>query len=166
MPRNNPDNRVWIGLGVLGLGGGVWAYLRYQHRAKLRQMLEESGAVQAAVEHGLISWTPGDKSTASISFTDMKTADEAFAEILASLPKLPGSEREGLIAEIQGLGTQGKQIFEQATGVDVDAYVAPGTVGGRVVDTTRDLWSWVSGAPTVKANPEMAWDQYLADVGE
>jgi len=167
--KNNPDNNLMIGLGILALGAGAWTYSRTAQRKKLRKMLEDSPSVQLALGAGVLDWSPKEKAVERITLTGSKGADKAFAEILAELPPLPGEEgQEGLMAEAARLGTEAKEIFEHQTGLDVDPYFEEGTVGGRVLDTTRSGWSYVASfwGSDAKENPALSWEQFLATVGE
>jgi hypothetical protein len=114
-------------------------------RKKLQDMLDGSESVQRAISEGLITWNAKRMAADKIGFVDAKSADVAFAEVLASLPEMPGSE-ENIYDEIVKAGGQAKQIFEQATGVDIDS-----------------LWSLWS-EDEAKENPAMSWDQYLTSL--
>ncbi len=167
--KNNPDNNLMIGLGILALGAGAWAYNRNVQRKKLREMLEDSKSVQRALEAGVIVWSQKEKAAERITLTGSKGADEAFAEILSELPPLPGEEgQEGLLAEAASLGQKAKEVFEHQTGIDLDPYFEEDTAGGRVLDTTRSGWSYVASLweGDAKENPHLSWDQFLSAVGE
>jgi hypothetical protein len=153
MSRNNPSTNTYLLLG-LGLGTGAWVYSRLRVRKKLQDMLDGSESVQRAISEGLVAWDTKEMAVDKIGFVNAKSADVAFAEVLASLPEMPGSE-ENMIVKAGG---QAKQIFEQATGVAIDPYLEEGTVGGRVIETMRSWWS----EDEAKENPAMNWDQYLA----
>lgn len=157
--RQNPSTTTV--LAVAGIGGGVWIYTRLQARKKLQKMLEESDVITAAIASGAVTWTPESKAAEKITFTNAKSADRAFAEILAEvMPLLPADELDAML-------DQAKQVFEQSTGLDVDPYVKEGTVGGRVLETTRKMWSWISGEegePVAKTNPEQNWEQFLREL--
>lgn len=168
--HSNPENRVWLGLGVLALGGGAWAVYRFQQRKKLEKELEDSPSVRLATELGLVKWTPKEKATELISLVESKGPDAALAEVMVEVREVlatqGGEAEETVMAELataaSAAGTKAKQYIEAQTGVDLDPYVS------QARDTTREGWDWVSSwwtdEPEAKENPRITWSQYLADL--
>jgi hypothetical protein len=168
--HSNPENRVWLGLGVLALGGGAWAVYRFKQRKKLEKELEDSPSVKLATELGLVKWTPKEKAAELIALSESKGPDAALAEVMVEVREVlatqGGEAEEGALAELataaSAAGTKAKQYIEAQTGVDLDPYMT------QARDTTREGWNWMSSwwtdEPEAKENPRITWSQYLADL--
>ena len=83
----NPDH-VKIGAAVAGVGTIAWVLSRRGQRRKLIRLLENSAAVQAALEEKTIFWQPQQRAGELILLSNSVSAEDAFASILASLIRI------------------------------------------------------------------------------
>lgn len=135
--RKNPDTMTYVAIGAVLLGGG-WSYQRMRERKKLRDLLAGSQVVVSAHGANIIAWTPEQKAAEEIGLTNMTSAEEAFTRILSELqPMLPA---------------------------DAVPQIEQSTIAGKVYETTRSGWNYVSDAiwGSAKENPALSWDEFLS----
>lgn len=122
-----------IVIGGAAIGTAGWVIYRVTQRARLQKLLDDSPAVAVAQSTGAIDWTAKEKAEEAITFFNTISADQAFSEILASLP-LPDPR---LLEDVWDMG---KDLTEQGE----DLFGLPrGTINEQTAAWTDYAQSWV-----------------------
>lgn len=170
----------------VGIGGALWVAYRNEQRRKLLRMLEENAAVFAARVYakaaglgGEHAWLvkPGglrERADELITYTNMTSADDAFAELKASLPKeppaepgvLPGLLNQGIDTVAEAMGVKVPESVRQQAHQQVEGTGQSDAIEGFIT-SAQGLWQWALGSeekPDAKPNPavDVSWDYYLA----